>query len=255
MVFKKARQLGFVNSDPTEFAFIPKKKKSLDEIETTPIESRYLEKDVLQRFLDIANDYGKDHDKVMFRLLAYTGIRVGECLALKWSDIDFKNQSISIARRILHHNFNVRFYELDTPKTNSSIRVIPIDKKMVSTLKELQTYQGWFKAQHDDYNELNFVFVCYNRKGDTKGYPPTRMHVHRRIARIARMAEINQKITPHTFRHTHTSLMAEAGVDLVTIMERLGHKNDSITRDIYLHITKSLKQEAVEKFAKLMNEK
>jgi integrase len=56
------------------------------------------------------------------------------------------------------------------------------------------------------------------------------------------------------FRHTHTSLLAEAGVDLVTIMERLGHKDDDVTKNIYLHITQSLKQEAVHKFEKLMND-
>ena len=74
-----------------------------------------------------------------------------------------------------------------------------------------------------------------------------------RLNRILKMAKIEQVITLHTFRHTHTSLLAEAGVELTIIMDRLGHKNDVTTRDIYLHATQSLKTEAVHKFEQLMN--
>ncbi len=254
MIFRKAREFGYINTDPTEFAYMPKKRKSLEEIESEPIQSRYLEKDTLRNFLTVANDFGLDHDKMMFRLLAYTGMRIGEALALKWSDINLETKSISINRRITHHKNNLRDYELDTPKTNSSKRVIPIDEVMTRLLKELRTYQNWFKSQNTDYSDLNFVFVNYNKKSNSKGYPITQKHVRMRLERILKMANIQQHVTPHTFRHTHTSLLAEAGVDLVTIMERLGHKDDSITRDIYLHITQALKQEAVHKFEKLMND-
>jgi integrase len=255
MIFKKAREVGYLNSDPTEFVYIPKKRKTLEKIESEPIESRYLEKDMLKHFLSVTNDFGLDHDKVMFRLLAYTGVRIGEALALKWSDIDFENKSISITRRISHRTNKLNDYELDTPKTKSSRRTIPIDSEMVRLLNELNVYQGWFKKKHKDiFTDLDFVFVSYNKKGTCVGYPITQKHVRFRLDRILKMANIKQKVTPHTFRHTHTSLLAEAGVDLVTIMERLGHKDDSITKDIYLHITQSLKKEAVHKFEKLMND-
>lgn len=255
MVFRKARELGFINSDPAEFAYIPKKRKSLEEIEQEPIESRYLDKDMLKRFLTVASDFGLDHDKVMFRMLAYTGMRIGECLALKWSDIDLENKAIQIIRRITHRTNKLNDYELDTPKTTASKRIIPIDEKLAQLIKELELYQKWFKTKHKNiFTDLSFVFVSYNKKGKYAGYPVTQKHVRWRLDRILKMADIKQNVTPHIFRHTHTSLLAEAGVDLVTIMERLGHKDDSITRDIYLHITQSLKQEAVHKFEKLMND-
>ena len=64
---------------------------------------------------------------------------------------------------------------------------------------------------------------------------------------------VSLHIHPHIFRHTHASLLAEAGIDLVQIMKRLGHADDTTTRQIYLHITKTLATETAEKFDKLLN--
>ena len=63
---------------------------------------------------------------------------------------------------------------------------------------------------------------------------------------------ITFKITPHVFRHTHTSLLAEANVPLHEIMDRLGHQDDTTTRKVYLHVTKDKKKDASQKFAKLL---
>ena len=250
MILKKAKQLGYLNNDPSEFLYIPKKRKSLEEIEQEPIHNKYMEKDILKRFLEVARDFGLDFDYLLFRLMAYTGMRVGEVLALKWTDIDFDEMSISVNRRIVHMTNNLSHFDLDTPKTNSSKRTITVDQTIITGLKELKTQQHWFRSKFPESENFGFVFINLKTR---KGYPQTVKHVELRLKRILRMAGITQHITPHTFRHTHTSLMAEAGVDLNTIMQRLGHKNDDITREIYLHITKSLKQEAVVKFAKLMD--
>lgn len=55
---------------------------------------------------------------------------------------------------------------------------------------------------------------------------------------LNQLPTITKHLTPHSLRHTHTSLMAEAGVDLLEIMDRLGHKDDETTTQVYLHITK-----------------
>jgi integrase len=253
MVITKARELGYIAADPSEFTYIPKKRKTLEQLEKEPITERYLEKDALKLFLETAEKCGIEHDFVMFRLLAYTGIRIGEALALKWSDIDIESKSIGINRRISHKTNNLAEFELDTPKTISSKRTIPIDSKMTAILKELQIYQNWFFEKNKKKPVFDFVFINYNNEKYT-GYPITQKHVRTRLTRLLKVAQITQNVTPHTFRHTHTSLLAEAGVDLTTIMERLGHKDDSITKEIYLHITQSLKKEAVHKFERLMND-
>jgi integrase len=67
-----------------------------------------------------------------------------------------------------------------------------------------------------------------------------------------KIAGINESFTLHSLRHTHTFLLAEAGVSREVIMQRLGHKNDETTRNVYLHVTQFQKKEASQKFAELM---
>lgn len=76
--------------------------------------------------------------------------------------------------------------------------------------------------------------------------------VELRMKRLLKLAELNLELSPHSLRHTHTSLLAEAGASLEQIMDRLGHADDEITRMIYLHITKPKKKEASQMFAELM---
>ncbi|WP_425060272.1 Tyrosine recombinase XerC [Sporomusa carbonis] len=77
--------------------------------------------------------------------------------------------------------------------------------------------------------------------------------IENRMARLLRISGLNQDLTPHSLRHTHTSLLAEAGVGLEEIMERLGHSDDEVTRTVYLHVTKDMKKEAAQKFSNLMS--
>nr|WP_245998333.1 tyrosine-type recombinase/integrase [Siminovitchia terrae] len=72
------------------------------------------------------------------------------------------------------------------------------------------------------------------------------------MARLLKIAGLNGQLTPHSLRHTHTSLLAEAGVGLEQIMDRLGHTDDHTTKNVYLHVTKEMKKEASQKFTELM---
>ena len=63
---------------------------------------------------------------------------------------------------------------------------------------------------------------------------------------------MNSKLSPHSLRHTHISILAEAGVVLEQNMDRLGHSDDQITKNVYLHVTKEMKKEASQKFLQLM---
>lgn len=72
------------------------------------------------------------------------------------------------------------------------------------------------------------------------------------MKRLLNLADLNTKLTPHSLRHTHTSLLAQTEVSLPQIMERLGHKDEDTTKNIYLHVTKEMKKEASQKFKELM---
>lgn len=95
----------------------------------------------------------------------------------------------------------------------------------------------------------NFIFAKMERQ---HGYPIVIKTVQNRMKRLLKLANLNQVLTPHSLRHTHTSLLAEAGVALEQIMDRLGHSDDQITKDVYLHVTQEMKKEASQKFAQLM---
>jgi integrase len=84
------------------------------------------------------------------------------------------------------------------------------------------------------------------------GYPTYIKQIENKMARLLKIAELNKTLTPHSLRHAHTSLLAEAGVSLEAIMARLGHRDDDTTKNVYLHVTNPKKKEAAHKFGELM---
>ncbi|MCY9190746.1 tyrosine-type recombinase/integrase [Bacillus spizizenii] len=102
----------------------------------------------------------------------------------------------------------------------------------------------------DIYHDGDFVFASMNE--DLPGYPLYIKKIENCMRRLLKIAELNSKLTPHSLRHTHTSLLAQAGVSLPQIMERLGHKDEDTTKNVYLHVTKEMKKEASQKFKELM---
>ncbi|MDT2291641.1 tyrosine-type recombinase/integrase [Paenibacillus larvae] len=94
----------------------------------------------------------------------------------------------------------------------------------------------------------------FSQQGEENaGFPTYPKLVALRMTRLLKLAGLNTKLTPHSLRHTHTSLLAEARVSLEQIMQRLGHRSDETTKNIYLHVTKPQKKEASQKFAELMS--
>lgn len=249
MIFRKALELELIKKDPTEFAYVKKDKKTIEQLEEEEV-PKYLEKEELALLLETAKANGLDHDYLVFIILAYTGIRVGELVALKWKDIDFKNHTISITKTYYNPNNNALEYQLVTPKTRKSRRIIIVDEEVIHQLMEHKKVQEEaIERLGDAYYNNDFIFAKMERQ---YGYPIVIKTVQNRMARLLRMSGLNPELTPHSLRHTHTSLLAEAGVSLEQIMERLGHTDDQITKNVYLHITQEMKKEASQKFAELM---
>lgn len=125
-----------------------------------------------------------------------------------------------------------------------------MDEEIIYAFKEHKTIQNQVIIQLGDaYYNKDFIFAKIERQ---HGYPIVIKTVQNRMKRLLRLANLNQELTPHSLRHTHTSLLAEAGVALEQIMDRLGHSDDQITKDVYLHVTQEMKKEASQKFAQLM---
>ncbi|MDW7614280.1 site-specific integrase [Peribacillus simplex] len=252
MIFKRAMEQDLLLTDPTEYAFIPKDKKTVEDIENQKVEDKYLEKHELKAFLDTAKTQGEIDDYVIFLTLAWTGLRAGELLALKWKDIDFEENTINITKTYYNPKNNTKDYKLLPPKTKGSIRKIDVEDEVTDALQKLRLKQKEIKLQvGKDYYDKDFVFGRLN--APYFGYPHFIKTIENRMQSLFKKTpSINKRLTPHSLRHTHTSLLAEAGVELLEIMDRLGHTEDDTTTQVYLHITKDRKKEASQKFAKLM---
>ena len=249
MIFRKALELEAIKKDPTEYAYLKKDKKTIEQLEEEEI-PKYLEKEELALFLNTAREHGLELDYLMFLILSYTGIRVGELIALKWKDIDFVNHTISITKTYYNEKNNTFQYQLLPPKTRKSRRKLIVDEEVIHTLKKYQDAQNQVIVRLGDaYYDNDFIFAKTERQ---HGYPIVLKTVQNRMARLLKMAGLNVELTPHSLRHTHTSLLAEAGVSLEQIMDRLGHSDDQITKNVYLHVTQEMKKEASHKFAQLM---
>lgn len=100
------------------------------------------------------------------------------------------------------------------------------------------------------YHEHDLIFAHID--DETPGYPLYIKKTENRMKRLLKLADLNTKLTPHSLRHAHTSLLAQAEVSSPQIIERLGHKDEDTTKNIYLHVTKEMKKEASQKFKELM---
>jgi integrase len=96
------------------------------------------------------------------------------------------------------------------------------------------------------YQDNGFIFARED------GHPQLRKVVETRLKRLLKMAGIKKNITPHSFRHTHASLMFEAEANIKEVMEQLGHTETKTTMMIYAHVTESKKKKTSQQFSKLM---
>ncbi|MFS9186148.1 tyrosine-type recombinase/integrase [Streptococcus infantis] len=179
-------------------------------------------------------------DYVLYSVLLATGCRFGEVVALEWSDIDLEDGTISISK-----NYN-RFLKLiGTPKSKAGVRTISIDKKTVNMLRLYKNRQRQLYLQ-SGARASTVVFAT-----------PTREYQNlatRQEALDRRCAEISiPRFTFHAFRHTHASLLLNAGISYKELQYRLGHATLAMTMDIYSHLSADKEKEAVSYFEKAMN--
>jgi len=249
LIFKYAMKNKLIKDNPRQDAFIPKKAVTVKQLEETTIEETYFEKDELSTFLDAVLKIGLELDKERFYTIAFSGLRPGELTALKKSDIDFNNNTIRISKTLYNENNNTKQYSLGTTKTNK-IRIIDMDEKIMSMLKKLIQKNDQHKLKYrlmiEDFHDEDFLFQRSN------GYPFAVKNLGDRMRRIMKYIDIKKKLTPHSFRHSHISMMTESGVDLPTIMQRVGHEDPDTTLKVYTHVTEKMKIKSIDNLS-MMN--
>lgn len=249
MLFRKAVTQGVIKINPTEDFQMPKKQQTVEELENEKEDIVFLEKEELARFLKQAQTNGLEMDSLVFTVLAYTGLRIGELLALKWADLNDKQGTIRVTKTLYNPTNHIEKYQLLTPKTKGSVRTIKIDEMLVNMLKKHKIKQNEIKLKNRNvYQDNGFIFARED------GHPQLRKVVETRLKRLLKKALIEKKITPHSFRHTHTSLLIEAGVGIKEIQQRLGHSDINTTMNIYAHMTANMEEKASQKFSELMKD-
>jgi len=243
MIFQYAVRNKLMRDNIRAGAVIPKRPVTVEDLEKSKIEESFFESHELDMFLDAVLKIGLDLDKEWFFLLAFTGMRSGELCALQKDDLDFENNRLRISKSLYTEKNNPRDYELSTTKT-STIRIIDIDQKIMNMLKKLiirnDKHKMKYRTQIEDFHDEDFVF----QRPD--GYPFITKNIATRMRRIMKYIDIDKRLTPHSLRHTHISMMTEAGNDLPTIMHRVGHVDPNTTLRIYTHVTDKMKVTSVE---------
>ena len=154
----------------------------------------------------------------LFTLLYFTGMRIGECLALSWDDID--NGYVSITKTLTRTETGS--YSVNTPKTNASNRKIKIDDHTLLILKKLKQYYQDFVS----FNNKWFVF------GGIK--PLSTTTIERKKNNYCIISHVKQ-IRIHDFRHSHATLLVSNNIPVPIVSNRLGHSNISETLNTYSH--------------------
>ncbi|WP_312505937.1 site-specific integrase [Lysinibacillus sp.] len=235
---------GYIQTNPFSFVDMPKQKKVFSDIEEEQFENFYTKEELVE-FLTCLKEESNKKAYTLFRLLSFSGMRKGEVLALKWTDLNFKDNEIKISKAISRGKDNQLY--LKTTKTGT-IRTIKMDEQTMQILKD------WKKQQQQEllilgFNSLNKdQLVFSNSKNEYLQPTKTR----RWLIHIQEKYNL-KRITTHGLRHTHCSLLFEAGASIKEVQDRLGHSDVKTTMDIYTHVTKRAKAEAIQKFESYIN--
>ncbi len=216
-----------------------------------------LEKSEQELFINfLKNNVNYNHWYPVFAVMLGTGMRVGEVTGLRWCDVDFDKNTISVNHTLVNYsqgNGKGNVFAVNPPKTKSGIRTIPMLPEVRQALLQEKQYQEDFeitcKARINGYTD--FIFV--NRFGE----PQHQGTLNKAIKRIIRDCndevlsnnELNDNtvllpnFSCHILRHTFTTRLCESETNVKTIQVVLGHSDIRTTLDIYTDVTEKHKQE------------
>ncbi len=188
----------------------------------------YLNLDEIKRLISLCyeNRQPRYTSPYMIITAIYTGMRLGEISALNWSDIDFSSKQISITK-----SWNQDRREMSKPKTESSIRTVPVNSWLLELITELKV------------NECDFVFG-----NPLTGFPPTSQAINQALRRFLKQGNMEKRdFHFHSLRHSHVAFLLNDGVDIYAISQRLGHANIAITLKVYAYLLDDQKQKEDDK--------
>lgn len=209
--------------------------------------------------------------KPMYLAMLDTGLRVGELTGLRWCDIDLENGLIDVNHTLVYFDkgYNPEtnkkcHYAINTPKTKSSNRIVPMTSELLHSLRELKKLQeeNGLRCEtvvdgYSDFAFFNQMSTVYNQATLNKAIRRIRRDYNLdRLEELenGKIKEEDMTLIPsfscHVLRHTAATRLCESGVNTRFIMDMLGHADIRTTMNIYVDVTKDFKKSELEKFEK-----
>lgn len=194
----------------------------------------------------------------VLKLLYHTGMRISEAMGLTWDDIDLRTGEITIVRQRIQDYF-------ETPKTESSARTFYADTALLVYLRALKAAQAKDEMRLGEAYQITYEDTAHDRAVVVlpKKLPPAPTLERRMLLCIKEngapiLGDSFKKmlrthgLNAHSFRHTHATQLIEAGAKPVDVAARLGHKDATITQNLYAHDTKEMQQETARIFGEIV---
>ena len=185
---------------------------------------KYLEHEEIDKLL---SGMKVERWKLLTEFLILSGLRIGEAIALNDSDVDLDAREISVTK-----TFSREIRQISTTKTEMSERSVYMQDELLDVCRRIK------KSERE--RQLMYVYRTDLFMSDDYGkyisYDAYAKYFRQNTERF-----LGRRLTPHSLRHTHTALLAEAGVSLDVISRRLGHANSGVTRDVYMHVTNKMR--------------
>lgn len=223
--FKAVVRYGYAHDYIKDISWLAKLVLKKDDRKAR-IEDKYLEQDELALLL---KNMMYRH-QLLTKFLALSGLRIGEALALDVGDLDtyiHVKKTIDIVTGEL----------MDTPKTVDSYRDVFIQPELAEVVKDVRKWRLEDMVKRGYRSDRFFPDICYE--------------TYYSYLTDSAKRTLGKKVTPHTLRHTHASLLAASGMSLEAISRRLGHADSKITKDVYLHVTEKLKEKEEAQISKV----
>lgn len=247
-VFAYAISLNLTNDNPTQKVTLPVNVAKIQNNEDEY--GDFFNGEELKHFLDcVAKEASRTKTLkwlTFFQLLAYTGLRRGEALALNWDDIDFDNATLKVSKAVTR-GLNNRII-IQPPKTSSSNRKLSLTE---TTLKLLKKWKEEQDAMNNilGYKSSNATRLIFS---NTKNSIINPTKPRQKLFGIYDRYDIKKRIKLHGFRHTHCSLLFESNASIKEVQDRLGHGDVKTTMNVYAHVTQKSKDKTAEKFEEYM---
>lgn len=271
----------YIKSNPVHFVRLPKRDKSSSNRQTRTIITP-------EEFTRIADRFKDTYFYLPLMIGWYTGLRIDECFALTWDDIDLEENTLTVSRTLVHipatsaanpyrGDKTQSPYYAHTPKTGMSQRTVDFGPALHQCLAEAKHEQSLARLKRGPDYRLNFLETVisdsgpiehivirpqFNLAGTESMTPAPFVNIQKngkfyspynfpRANRII-VNEMGIPFDYHSLRHTHASMLAAAGVPPKVVQERLGHTQVITTLSYYTHTTKNDRQKAAATFESIM---